>query len=363
MNNAYDGGIKLGFGLQLTGATLSEIAPQDTDLLNRYFSTKTIFDVKLSCDEEARQILQASLTDSPVRHAVLSLRALREDLEASGVVPASSTQQTPSYDYGVQQYCMALGGLASNLSSPNSNGLQSALLCCQIFISIEQVRGNYAAVAQHVIRGFRIIHQYRARPCLVAAGKLVPAHHEKLPLLDLFIIKLFAAPCKFADPPATSNMSGTTAPVYPISAHQQPVESHGLPRIAPDMRTELTRIAASTVEFLDKVSQVESVENALRLLSEKAALLDSLESWLTDLELSQSEIKPSGPELISVSFMRLFHVILKIILLGTLDSPPDLYAELRSENDRLQDVANSIGERVKGYRMRSVTRNGPWGPS
>ena len=357
INNAHAGGIKLGVGLQPIRPTLAEIAPQDIDLLNRYFSTKTMFDVKLGCEEEARQVLQASLTDPLIRHAVLSLRALREDFETSGDVPASIAQQTPSYDFGVQQYCMALGGLASNLSSPGSNGLKSALLCCQIFISIEQLRANYAAMAQHIIRGLRIMHEYRARPGLVAANKLVPAHHDQLPFLDVFIIKLFAAPCKFADPPATADTSGTTVSVYLISPHQQPVESRDLRTIAPDMRTELTRIAASTLEFLGKVSQVESVGNAYRLLSEKEALLDSLESWLIDLELVQTEIRPSGPELILVSFMRFFHLILKIVLLGALDYSPGLYAELRIENDRLVGVANNVAERVKAYRTCSGTRS------
>lgn len=319
-----------------------------------------MFDVKLGCDEEARQVLQASLTDPPIRHAVLSLRALREDLETSGDGPASIAQQTPSYRYGLQQYSMALGGLASNLSSPGSNGLKSALLCCQIFISIEQVQKNYAAMAQHIIRGLRIMHEYRARPYFVAANKLVPAHHDQLPFLDVFIIKLFAAPCKFADPPATADVSGTMSSVGLISPHQQPVESRDLRTIAPDMRTGLTRIAASTLEFLDKVSQVESVGIALRLLSEKAALLDSLESWLIGLELVQTEIGSSSPEPISVSFLRLFHLILKIVLLGALDSKssPDLYAELRTENDRLQGVANNVRERVRAYRTCSGTSTG-----
>lgn len=317
-----------------------------------------MFDVKLGCDEEARQVLQASLTDPPIRHAVLSLRALREDLETSRDVPASVAQQTPSYDYGLQQYCKALGGLASNLSYPSSNGLKLALLCCQIFISIEQVRGNHAAMAQHIIRGLGIMHEYRARPDFVATNKLVLAHHDQLPFLDVFIIKLFAAPCKFAEPPATADVSRTTVSASLVSPHQQPVESRDLRTIAPDMRTELTRIAALTLGFLDKVSQVESVGNALRLLSEKAALLESLESWLIDLELVQTEIRPPGPELLSVSFMRFFHLILKIVLLGALDSSPDLYAELRTENDRLQGVANNVGERVKAYRICSGTRSG-----
>jgi hypothetical protein len=322
-----------------------------------------MFDVKLDCGEEARQVLQASLTDLPIRHAVLSLRALREDLETSGDGPASVEQQTPSYHYGLQQYSMALGGLASNLSYPGSNELKSALLCCQVFISIEQVRKNYSAMAQHIIRGLRIMHEYQARPDFVAANTLVPALHDRLPFLDVFIIKLFSAPCKFADPPATADLNGTTFPVCLVSPHQQPVESRNLRTILPDVRTELTRIAASTLEFLGEVSRVKSVGIALRLLSEKAALLDSLESWLMDLELFQTEIGSLGLEPISISFLRLFHLVLKIVLLGALDSSPDLYAELQTENDRFQGLANSVGERVRAYITCRGTSSGRGGCS
>ena len=295
------------------------------------------------------------MTDPSVQHAVSSLRALREDLETSGDGPASIAQPTPSYHYGLQQYNMALGGLASRLSYPDLKGLKSALLCCQVFISIEQVRKNYGPMAQHIIQGLRIMHEYRARPVLVAANKLVPAHHEQLPFLDVFIIKLFAAPCEFADRPAPADVSDTAASVCLISPHQQPGVSSDLRTIAPDMRTELRRIATSTLEFLCKVSQVQSVEIALRLLSEKAALLDSLESWLIDLELVQKKIGSPGPERISVSFLRFFHLILKIILLGTLDSSPELDAELRTENDHLQSGANDVSKRVRDYITCSGT--------
>ena len=252
---------------------------------------------------------------------------------------------------------MALTGLASNLSSPGSKALKSALLCCQIFISIEQVRGNYAAMAQHIIQGLMILHEYRARPTFVAANKFVLAHHDQLPFLDVFIIKLFAAPCKFVDRPATTSMSGGTLSVCLTSPHQQPAESRQLRTIAPDMRTELTRIATSTLEFLDQVSHVESAGKALRLLSDKESLLDSLESWLIDLETAHAEVRSPRPELLSVSFMRLFHQILKIVLLGALDSSPDLNARLRTENDQLRGVASNVGEGVMAYYGARDNRN------
>lgn len=337
--------------------TIIEIAPRDIALLGRYFSTKTMFDVELGLNEEARQILQAGLTDPQIRNAVSSLRALREHLEASGdVIAASVAQHTPShgYDHGLQQYCVALGGLASKLSSPDPEGLKSALLCCQIFISIEQVRGNYAAMAQHMIRGLSIMRESRARPTFVVAeNKLVPARSDQIPLLDVFIIKFFAAPCKFADPAVTTDENGKMVAVCLLSPHQQPAGSRNHRTIAPDMRTGLTRIAAAALEFLGKVSRVESAAGALQLLSEKASLLGSLESWLTDLELVFAGIRPPQAEPVSVLFLRAFHQILRIILLGALDSSPDLDAELRTGINRLRCIAGDIEEGVRSYRLWS----------
>jgi hypothetical protein len=124
------------------------------------------------------------------------------------------------------------------------------------------------------------------------------------------------------------------------------------------MRAELTRVAESILEFISKVSLVKWAKNDLVLLSERAYLLNLLESWLTGLELVQAEISPPGPELLSVTFMRFFYLVLKIVLLGALDSSPDLCAKLQAENGRLQDVASNLTERVKSYQMRAGTGSG-----
>jgi hypothetical protein len=328
------------------------VAAEDIDLLNHYFSTKTLFDVNLACEQEARQLLLASSSDPSIRHAILCLKTLREDLETSGDADTTIAHQTPTHQYGLQQYGMALGGLASSLSSPGTNGLISALLCCQVFISIEQVRKNYAGMAQHIIQGLRILREYRARPYLVAKDKLMQAHHDQLPLLDVFIIKLFAAPCKFADLPAATE---TKSPVCPMSTRQNETESGNLRVIVPDMRTEIASVAALTLEFLTKVSQVNSVEMALRLLPERQVLLASVDSWLMDLEITPKQIGTPTRELLSVSFLRLFLLLLKIVLLGALDSSPDLDVKVRNESERLQALANVVGERVKNYVTCSWT--------
>jgi hypothetical protein len=312
----------------------------------------------MSCDEEAKQILHASLTNPSIRYAVSSLKALREDLETSGAVLASALQQNQSYYYGLQQYGMALGSLASKLTCSGSDELKSALLCCQIFISIEQLRGNYDTMAQHITQGLRIMHDYRARPILVTAHKLVPAYHDQLPLVDVFVVKLSVAHCKFSDYPVTANTFGTTESVCLTSAHQQRVRPPSLRPIAPDMRKGLRKIATSTLDFLIMVSNVKSAANALQLLSKKAFLLGALDSWLIELDVAISEIGPSVHEPLSVSFMRLFHQILRIVLLGVLDISPDFHAELRIENERLQSICSTVGEGLRAYKAHNWTTNG-----
>ena len=194
------------------------------------------------------------------------------------------------------------------------------------------------------------MHECQARPGFTAANPLVPAHYDKVPLLDVFIIKLFAAPCKFADRPAAAvNVSESITSQCLHSTLQHQDDSHILRSIAPNMRTELTRIAASTLEFLDKVSKADSTEVALQLLSKKAVLLDSLESWLNGFTRIQTETGNTGQEPISVLFLRIFHLILKTILLDALDSSSNLYAEQRTELEQLQSLANEVNERVRDY--------------
>ncbi|KAF3801954.1 Transcriptional regulatory protein moc3 [Colletotrichum gloeosporioides] len=361
---SHSGGAKSSMTrIQSIRPTMAEIAitPEEINILSRYFSTKTIFDVDLACDKEARQILQASFTDPSVRLAVSSLKAFRKHLETSGDFAFSSLGRKSGreYDYGVQQYCLALKGLAFKLSSPGSDEIRSALLCCQIFLSIEQVRGNYSAVAQHLVQGLSIMHEYRARPSLVAADNLIPASHSDIPLLDVFVIKLFIAPCKFADSPASTAIKDTASDAGPVLPDQQSDESESVPHrpIAPNMRKLLTKIASNLLEFLSKVSNVESVAMALVLLSEKASLLDSLDSWYSMFERVHLDAKAGQREPLSVSFLRLFYRTLKIVLLGAIYCNSEYDEKRLAEIEQLRSVADSVEDGLKTYRGYKSARS------
>jgi hypothetical protein len=332
------------------------VTPQHIDLLNGYLSIKSIGGAEILCKEESKQIIQAGVTCPIIRHAILSLEAFRADLEAVVDEPALNARSTPTYHFGLEQYSITLRGLAFNLLAPDANLSSSPLLCCQVLISIEQARMNYVAMAHHILGGLKIMHEYRARPYFIAPGVLAPANHVQLPLLDVFVVKMFAAPCKFADSPKTNGVLGTTD--SPTNRSESPSDksltSQEFRKLAPNMRTELIRMANSILAFLNKVAQVRCEKVALALLSEKTALLDSLESCIISHERDHS-----SPEPISVCFMRLFHQTLKVVLLGALqvESCQNYITTMRIENSRLQSMAQIVNERVKGYTISRSSKD------
>ncbi|KIL84927.1 transcriptional regulatory protein moc3 [Fusarium avenaceum] len=317
-------------------------APLDVNSLNRYFSTKTLFDVEMSCNQEAHEVLQASFTDPSIRHALLSLRALRENIETPDDSSATPEQQTLGYSYGLEQYSKALTGLASNLAYPDIERLKSALLCCQVLISVEQVRCNFSAMGLHIIRGLDIMREYKPRPYLTATSGLCPPRYGGLPSLDVFIIKMFVAPCRFSEPQAKAPACVLTPPPETPPSDR---------KLAPNMRTELVRIATATIEFLSKLAQARPETNISLLLQEKEALVSSLDAWVGTLDDLRTESQPQE-EPIHANFLRLFHHVLRLVLLGNLNFPPDIDAKLKAENERLQEIANTVNERLKDYNMR-----------
>jgi hypothetical protein len=327
----------------------------DVGLLNQYFSTKTLFDVQLDCKEEARDVLEASLTDPAIQHAISSLVSLRAHLAANGGAAATAAAHSTGsgHDHSTLEYCIALRAIATNLSSQGPHALRSALLCCQIFISIEQARQNFAVMAQHMVQGLNIMREYRARPSLDPTGTTLLSSREDLPLLDVFLIKMFAAPCRQSEPPTPS---AATAPPddgafgYPTPPQEPCMSYSNLRVLAPDQRAELNKIAASTLDFLNRASRVQSAADALQLLPTKTSLLAALQAWPSGFDTGHMmDMQAAGPEPMATSFLRLFHRILNVILLGAVSHSPSFAVDLQEEKSRLLEIADGIDERLKTF--------------
>ncbi|KAK2008868.1 hypothetical protein LZ32DRAFT_640439 [Colletotrichum eremochloae] len=205
------------------------------------------------------------------------------NLRVSGDGLAPVKQQTPSHHYGPPVIRHGVAECSVQSVVAELSRAEVGTVCCQIFISIEEVQKKYAAMAQHIVRGIKIMRKH--------------AFHDRLALLDVFIIKVSSAPCKFADIPSAADKSGTAL--------------------------SLVSIAASTLKFLDNLTEIDT-----------AALLDCLGSWPLILEL--------------------------IVLLGALDPSLDLYGELLIESDRLQTVAEDVSERARTYITCSGTGATNW---
>ncbi len=102
-------------------------------------------EAKVSYHTEARATL-ASLSDPAIRHALLSLNTLYQSFKApsevSSIVGATAPARA-SVHRVLEEYNTAVSSLASRLNGePSLTSIRSALLCCQLFVSVEITLGS-----------------------------------------------------------------------------------------------------------------------------------------------------------------------------------------------------------------------------
>lgn len=346
--------------------TLTTTEVDDVAELSRCFSTKTIHDgVDLhNCNAEASQILAASRHDATLQHAILSLRALRGQYER-GFRLGMAVQDYQDDELGIVQYNKALRGVASRLSSGSleTETAASAVRCCLLFVSIEQARQDYRAMATHMLRGLAIMSEHRARPTIIERdGEKVlrpAATGPEVPKLDLFLIKLFSAHCKFAE----ASSKTTAALCSPASSGDDNRDGDGngdgagavvarvAPRqIVPDTRAELIRLAERIAQFLGQVSHVTYIQAARRLLEIKETLLDDLHKWASQPGTRSGTSATSSHEPLTPMFSDLFRLLLEIVVLPVLDLRPADRLRLTAARVEFGDLAGRIMEKVQDYR-------------
>jgi hypothetical protein len=135
----------------------------------------------------ARTVLQASLNEASIRHAVTAIAALSKTAEET---PKNSQPMGISkikdehYRFGIQQYNKAITSLRETLATKET-ALRTALIACILFVCIEAIQGDQAAASEQVHSGLNLIQQ-------VHRSRLQRDENGKQPNIEDEIVQMYA---------------------------------------------------------------------------------------------------------------------------------------------------------------------------
>ncbi|KAJ3548770.1 hypothetical protein NM208_g840 [Fusarium decemcellulare] len=285
---------------------------------------------------EARAILE-NLWDPAIRHALNSLCALHDERSHTALTGSRGIfVNQPSLD----AYNAAISILATRLrQEPSRASAQAALVCCQMFVSIEVIMCDYANAFQHFLLGLRIMYQYRNRPAVSSTGSVVPCHNPDFPHLDAFAIKLFA--------------SGYPGPRH-LSTGQGAQTTGTNTLLCDQARSDLSALSAQVLEFLSRATDLQSHREAVELQTRRAEILSCLQFWEQMYSKCVQEImgEVSSMKLqYSAAFILLLYHVLKVVVTLAMSASPDGAGEVEDEFHTLTEIASFATELRVGQRV------------
>ncbi|KAG8156342.1 hypothetical protein KVR01_013794 [Diaporthe batatas] len=100
---------------------------------------------------------------NPVKHALISLGASHKSflLRRSLGMPPIETQ---TYDHlAIQQYNKAISELTPIMSDPSPLDIQAILICCLLFVCIDNLNGRHVVALQHLRAGAEVLNSMQDR--------------------------------------------------------------------------------------------------------------------------------------------------------------------------------------------------------
>ena len=105
------------------------------------------------CDFWNCSVLQASHSDSSIRHALVALASLHEDFEKTG-----DAEQTRN-NFALKQYNLAIREHLDSLVPHETRSVDNYVASCMIFISIEAIQGHYNSALSLVSRAVKLFYE------------------------------------------------------------------------------------------------------------------------------------------------------------------------------------------------------------
>ncbi|KAJ5097314.1 hypothetical protein N7456_008035 [Penicillium angulare] len=97
-----------------------------------------------------------------VRHAVVALSSLHEDLEVRGAPLSRENLSLAHHRFALGQYGRSLGVLNERRNSQDPKFRDIVLTCCLLFVAFEFMRGQYQLALSHLRQGVCIIEEARS---------------------------------------------------------------------------------------------------------------------------------------------------------------------------------------------------------
>lgn len=258
----------------------SIVTADEVDRLAHYFHRRRQADV---CYRKEAQATLERLSDPAVRHALQSLGALHDR-------PGNAERVFSPYN-------SAVSGLALRLRErPGRASAEAALICCQLFISIEVMLGDYRNAIQHFLLGLRVLHQYRS------------GRDPNFPALDAFAIKLF--------------MSGYPGPRYMMKTAAANTDFVQLCDRCGRARRDLSALSEEVLDLLSGVAETSRgfAQVLYELELKKGGILHALESWEQTYAETAREAMMRGASipdkalLFGAAFSLLLRRVLKVVV-------------------------------------------------
>lgn len=243
----------------------------------------------------------------------------------------------PTVYHGLQEYNNAIVNLANKLAVMDRRSCEVALVCCRLFISIGTITREYTPVAEHYIRGMRIMHEAATRPYLDAWGNVIPTQNGEFPKIDVFMIKIFMSPDRMAPACKAAALAVKDRRRLPAHEWMQIVRLARNEVRAARVKAKLVVISKLALQHFDNVSRLRPGADSSKVRAEKEVLL----TMLNDLELDGRD----GPRDLGAyhgRFHFLYHSALKIAVTLSLWAPTHDISELQPVFQRVGAVSGCL---------------------
>lgn len=224
----------------------------------------------------SKLVLQLSHSEPSIRHAVLAINVIHEDIESSLRHPAGYVNGNTKAQ---EEWNTAVKSLLARIHAhPNSNLVP--LVCCLLFTCIEFLRGNVESSILHIQSGFNILAALRHN-----------SYGSKISSIDLQVIEDHIVPI-FSRLNVLCSLAGRISrPIYvdPTAKEDSPQEDLA------DSRRRLFEISEVCIRFIgDSIPKALMFQIDVDELVEQIKLQRRLDAWCDQLNELLNRLRAAG---------------------------------------------------------------------